>query len=159
MIKIRRARRRDAEQIADLAMVLGHWIMGEATRTTAGDVQRYAFGRDRWCDILVAHEGGRILGYALYRVFFEGFTGHRRMFLSDLAIDPESRRDGIGHKLMAAVARDALRLDCDAMTWECGDDNRVALNFYDKIEAARVPVIVNLRIERGDIERLASEKA
>jgi ribosomal protein S18 acetylase RimI-like enzyme len=152
---IRRARRRDADEIADLAMMLGRWIRDTDTRTTADDIRTYGFGRNRWCDILVAHEGDRLLGYALYRVFFEGFTGRRRMFLSDVAVAPKTRRGGVGHALMAAVAREALKLDCDVVTWECSETNDVALGFYDKLEATHRPGVVSLQIDREQIEGLA----
>lgn len=154
---VRRARRSDAEAIAELAMALGRWIMGQDTRTTAGDIRGLAFGPRRWCDILVAVEAGEVVGYGLYRHFFEGFTGRRRMFLSDLAVAPDRRRDGIGHILMAAVARKAQSLCCDAITWECSDRNDVALAFYDKLAAQRMPQVVSLQIGRERIEALAAQ--
>ncbi len=153
--RVRRARKSDAEALAELANMLGLWIMGADSRTSAADIRAYAFGPKRWCDILVAHEGPTILGYALYRHFFEGFTGHRRMFLSDLAVSPDARRAGIGETLMAAVAREALKLDCDVITWECSDRNQVALGFYDKLDATRIDQIVSLAIDRNQIEALA----
>ena len=79
-IKVRRARRKDAETIAHLAGVLGRWILKEDSRTTAEDIRVHAFGRRRWGDILVACADGKVVGYALYRSFFEGFTGDRACF-------------------------------------------------------------------------------
>ncbi len=154
-IKIRSARRADAEAIAALANILGQWILDCDSRTTARDVLRYAFEPKRWCDILVACDDRKIVGYALYRHFFEGFTGERRMFLSDLAVAPDARRSGVGETLMQAVARDALKLDCDVITWECSDRNQVAMSFYDKLDADRIDQVVTLAIDRNRIESLA----
>ncbi len=98
-IKVRHSRKQDAEAIAELTAVLGRWLMKQETRTSADDICRYAFGPDRWCDILIAHDGERILGYALYRYFFEGFTGWWHMYPSDLAFAPDARRGGIGKAL------------------------------------------------------------
>jgi ribosomal protein S18 acetylase RimI-like enzyme len=154
-IRVRRARRKDAEAIARLTDVLGRWIMKKETRTTADDIRRFAFGPDRWCDILVAYDGDAVLGYALYRPFFEGFTGRRRMFLSDLAIAPDRKRSGIGELLMRALAREALKLECDVITWECSDDNPGALAFYAKHKADRIDAVVTLALERPYMEALA----
>jgi len=154
-IKIRRARRRDAEAIAHLAGILGRWIMKQDSRTTAEDIRNHAFGPRRWCDILVACDEGRVVGYALYRCFFEGFTGHRRMFLSDLAVALDARRGGIGEALMRGLARRSLALDCDALTWECSDDNGSAMRFYAKHNAQRIDAVVTLCLDRDHIESLA----
>ena len=154
-IKIRSARKADAEAIASLANILGQWILDKESRTTASDILRYAFGPRRWCDILVASDDGKVVGYALYRPFFEGFTGERRMFLSDLAVAPDARRSGIGEALMKAVARDALKLNCDVITWECSDRNQVAMGFYDKLDADRIYQVVTLAIDHNRIESLA----
>ena len=155
MIRVRRARKTDAEAIAALARELGRWIMGEDGTTSGADVRRYAFGPQRWCDILVAHDGPTVVGYALTRHFFEGFTGRRRMFLSDLAVAADTRRAGVGERLMARVCRHAQSLDCDVVTWECSDNNHVALAFYDKLDAERIDRVVFLSIERERINEIA----
>jgi len=77
------------------------------------------------------------------------------MFLSDVAVAPEERRGGIGQALMAAVARDAVKLECDLITWECSEKNTVALDFYDRLEAGRRPLVVSLYLDREQIEDLA----
>jgi len=156
-VRIRRARKADAEEIAVLANELGRWIMKANGSTSGDDIRRHAFGPNRWCDILVATDGKRITGYALYRPFFEGFTGNRRFFLSDLGVASGSRRDGAGHKLMAAIARRALELECDVITWECSHDNFVALGFYEKLDAVRLDNVVHLHLAGEALSTLAAE--
>ena len=51
------------------------------------------------------------------------------MFLSDLAAAPNARRDGIGEALMRDLVRRSLALGCDALTWECSDDNPSVMRF------------------------------
>ncbi len=157
-VRVRRARRRDAEAIAALAMVLGRHILAKDSRTTTDDILTYAFGRQRLCDILVAQDGGRVIGYALYRVFFEGFSGYRRMFLSDLAISAGARRSGVGRALMVALSREALRLGCDVMTWECSDHDPVALGFYGGLNARPIEAMVSLRLDRKAMTEIAESQ-
>jgi len=131
--------------------------MGADSSTTADDIRRHAFGPDRWCDIMVGEQDGRIVAYALYRVFFEGFTGRRRFFLSDLGVASDARRDGIGHEMMAAVARRARELGCDVVTWECSNENHVALSFYDKLGCDRIDRVVYLALSGNKLADLARE--
>ena len=156
-IRVRRARKADAREVAVLANELGRWIMKQDGTTTADDIRRHAFGPQRWCDIIVATDGKHITGYALYRTFFECFTGNRRFFLSDLGVASESRRDGTGHKLMAAIARRAVELECDIVTWECSHDNFVALGFYEKLNAVRLDNVVHLHLAGEELDALATE--
>ena len=56
---------------------------------------------------------------------------------------------------MRDVARRSLALGCDALTWECSDDNPSAMRFYAKHNAERVDAVVTLFMSRKEMEALA----
>ena len=77
--------------------------------------------------LLVAEEGGAVLGYALLKV--RGRQAH----LESLAVDPDARRLGLGRTLLkaaeeACVARGALH-----MRLEIREDNPAAYALYQSL--------------------------
>jgi len=65
-------------------------------------------------ECLVAELDGQPVGCALICRGFEAHAG-RRLWLGDLYVRKAARLSGAGRSLMAAVARRALDLDCEAL--------------------------------------------
>jgi GNAT superfamily N-acetyltransferase len=65
-------------------------------------------------ECLVAELDGQPVGCALICRGFEAHTG-RRLWLGDLYVRKAARLSGAGRSLMAALARRALDLDCEAL--------------------------------------------
>lgn len=73
---------------------------------------------------LVAHRGNELVGYA--GLMFVVDDGH----VSNIAVHPEHRREGVANRLMAELAWGAIDRACDAMTLEVRKSNVAAQSLY-----------------------------
>ncbi|HEY8456283.1 MAG TPA: GNAT family N-acetyltransferase [Actinopolymorphaceae bacterium] len=86
----------------------------------------------RWT-ILVADEGGRLIGYAALQDYGPHLrTGnlHRLARLHDLYVHPDSRRQGVGRVLMEAVTRWGAE-HVRYVEWQAGE--KTAAPFYEHL--------------------------
>ena len=76
---------------------------------------------------LVAERGGEVLGYVgLMHVLDEGY-------ISNVAVSPDCRRQGIGAALIAELTRRAGRLELAFLTLEARASNAPAIRLYEKM--------------------------
>jgi GNAT superfamily N-acetyltransferase len=104
-------------------------------------------------------DAGRVVGFALFFHNYSTFLGRRGLYLEDLFVLPDWRRQGYGTALLRALARVAVDRGCGRLEWSVLAWNEPALRFYDALGAK---VLVDWRICRvtGEaIERLARQDA
>lgn len=87
---------------------------------------------------LVAEQGGRLIGYAIFFPVFGSFRARWRLYLEDIYVTPSARGTGAGLGLMAALARTARDEGYCAIDWEVLEWNRPALEFYNRLGAAPI---------------------
>ena len=76
---------------------------------------------------LVAERGGEVLGYVgLMDVLDEGY-------ISNVAVSPDCRRQGIGAALIAELIRRAGQLELAFLTLEARASNAPAIRLYEKM--------------------------
>ena len=76
---------------------------------------------------LVAERGNEVLGYVgLMHVLDEGY-------ISNVAVSPDCRRQGIGAALIAELTRRAGRLELSFLTLEARASNAPAIRLYEKM--------------------------
>ena len=76
---------------------------------------------------LVAERGDEVLGYVgLMHVLDEGY-------ISNVAVSPDCRRQGIGAALIAELTRRAGRLELAFLTLEARASNAPAIRLYEKM--------------------------
>ena len=82
--------------------------------------------RDAQHEFIAAVDGGRVLGYVgLMYVLDEGY-------ISNVAVHPEARRQGIGNALIDALASKAAALELAFLTLEVRESNAPAIALYAK---------------------------
>ena len=82
--------------------------------------------RDAQHEFIAAVDGGRVLGYVgLMYVLDEGY-------ISNVAVHPEARRQGIGDALIDALAAKAAELELAFLTLEVRESNAPAIALYAK---------------------------
>lgn len=81
---------------------------------------------------LVAEQGGAVLGYVgLMHVLDEGY-------ISNVAVAPQQRRQGIGEALIAELTRRAADLGLAFLTLEVRASNALAIRLYEKMSFRQV---------------------
>jgi GNAT superfamily N-acetyltransferase len=98
---------------------------------------------------IVAEADGVVIGFALYYIRYSTWKG-QRMYLEDLLVTEEWRRNGIGTMLVDKLILIAKEKGVSGMLWQVLDWNEPAINFYKKYNAKFDPEWVNVSIEVGN---------
>jgi GNAT superfamily N-acetyltransferase len=117
------------------------------------DLVRDGFGEDRKFSALIAEWDGQSAGYALFFDCYSTWVGPE-LYLEDLYVRPEFRRNGIGMALLSEVARIALRHG-RAMRWEVLDWNQGAIALYKALGAEFRDQWKSVALGESAIRRLA----
>ncbi len=84
---------------------------------------------------VLAEQGGRAIGCAIWSISFTTFHCQRVLFVEDVFVTAERRGTGIGFALFRHMARIASAQGCQRMDWHVFDWNETALRFYDRLGA------------------------
>ncbi len=133
MIAIRPAGPEDAATVIALANALNRYEGKPDTPLTPARYCEDAFGAAPWFGCLIAEREGKAVGFAAYSRCFGLESGHRGLYLIDLFVITEARRQSVGHALMASLARTALDLGCAYIDWQVLRWNEEAQAFYRAI--------------------------
>jgi len=105
----------------------------------AADLDAALFGPRPAAEVLVAWKAGKPAAFALYFHNFSTFLGRRGLWLEDLYVRPEFRRQGCAHALLRSLAGIARARDCGRFEWAVLDWNKPAIDFYQSLGAAVLP--------------------
>jgi GNAT superfamily N-acetyltransferase len=116
------------------------------------------FGSQAAAGALMARKGGEAAGYAIYFYTFSSFVGRKGIWLEDLYVRPQFRKQGLGRALIEAVARVGVEQKCGRFEWTALDWNKTALDFYEKLGAKALEKWVLLRMDSKGLRRLGGRK-
>ena len=134
MIKIREASLGDEQSIYDLVKALAVYEKApNEVINTPSQIAKDLFD-DKICYAYVAEKNNLIIAFALYYVSYSTWKG-KSLYLEDLFVLPEYRKDGVGGLLFDEVVATAKRWKVKRMDWQILDWNEPALNFYKKKNA------------------------
>jgi GNAT superfamily N-acetyltransferase len=124
----------DVPAILSMIRELAAYESSVAT-TTEQDLLRDGFGQERRFHVLLARLKEEPVGFAFYAFTYSTYRGAPVLFLEDLYVRPEHRRQGIGLALMKALASEAIHRGCVRFVWEVLDWNEKAIGFYASLGA------------------------
>ena len=159
-VELRDARREDVPVLWELARGLAEYErMTDVFLATPEGLARMMFDAPGGLFGVLAWQGERAVGYALYFDTFSSFRGWRKTWLEDLYVAPEARGSGAGHALFAHVARRALARGSRVLAWDVLDWNQPAIDFYERHGAQRtVADWLQYRLEHDGMRALAGER-
>jgi GNAT superfamily N-acetyltransferase len=137
---IRPARREDVEAVHAMIRALAdyeklaHLVVG-----TEADLDAALFGPKPAAEVLVAWKAGEPAAFALFFHNFSTFLGRRGLWLEDLYVRPEFRRQGCAQALLRTLAGIARTRNCGRFEWAVLDWNAPAIEFYESLGAAVLP--------------------
>ncbi|HEY3599951.1 MAG TPA: GNAT family N-acetyltransferase [Paraburkholderia sp.] len=123
---------------------------------TEASVHDALFGARPSAEALVAENGGRIVGYALFFHNFSTFLGRRGLYLEDLYVQPAQRGSGLGSAMLRHLAALAVERQCGRFEWSVLDWNQTAIDFYERMGANVLPDWRIVRITGDALEQLAA---
>ena len=103
---------------------------------------------------LLARADNQVAGYALYFFTFSSFTGRPGIWLEDLYVRPQFRRQGIGRALIVEVGRIGVARNCQRYEWTALNWNKNALEFYARLGASVMDQWVLIRMDAVGLKRL-----
>lgn len=113
---------------------LSHEVTGNAET-----LKHHLFGSPRYAEAILAEIEGKAVGFALFFYNYSTFLTRPGMYLEDLFVLPEYRRQGIGKSLITYLAELAVSRGYGRLEWSVLDWNQPAINFYEKIGAQVLP--------------------
>lgn len=133
MVSTRRFADADAQALANLMleMVGFYGAAVAADLLVAEDVVRQA----QKVDIVVAHEGSRLLGFATFTSLYPVAGLLTFTYVQQVYVGQDARRLGVAQKLMEEVARAAKAEGSTRIEWSTGAENAAARTLYDGLGA------------------------
>jgi|SRR5579883_2096021 len=117
----------------------------------------HLFGPRPYAEVLLAQDGGRVVGFALFFHNYSTFLGKPGIYLEDLFVEPEFRGRGHGKALFAALARLAGERGCGRLEWAVLDWNDPAIGFYKSLGSKPMDEWTVYRLTGDALNRLARE--
>tara|TARA_B100001758_G_scaffold211934_1_gene195564 strand:- start:79 stop:522 length:444 start_codon:yes stop_codon:yes gene_type:complete len=134
MIKVRASKPGDEQSIYDLVKALAVYEKApDEVINTPEQIAKDLF-ENEICYAYVAEDNNLIIGFALYYVSYSTWKG-KSLYLEDLFVLPEYRKEGVGGLLFDEVVATAKRWNVKRMDWQILDWNEPALSFYKKKNA------------------------
>jgi GNAT superfamily N-acetyltransferase len=154
---LRFAVRADVPEILRLIRALAEYekLSHEVVATEAALAQTL-FGAKPAAEVLLAEQGGRAVGFALFFQNYSTFLGKPGIYLEDLFVEPAQRGNGLGRQLLSAVAKLAVERGCGRFEWAVLDWNAPAIGFYEKLGAKPMKDWKVMRLTGEALQRLGS---
>jgi GNAT superfamily N-acetyltransferase len=155
-IALRPATRADVPTILGLIRGIAEYErLAHEVEATEALLREHGFGPRRIFEAILAERDGQALGFALYFFTFSTFTGRPTLYLEDLFVVPEERRNGIGSRLLTRLAQIAVERKCGRMEWSVLDWNTPARDLYVKLGAKAMDAWTVFRMTPDAFGRLA----
>lgn len=157
MFEIRKAKRNDVNSIYRLVLLLAEYEkMSDLVTGSEEDMEKLLF-ESGVGHCLVAEEDGEVVGIALYFYNLSTFKCRKGIYLEDLFVLPERRKEGIGTALLKALCKIAKEENCGRFEWSCLDWNEPSLKFYRSLGAEPQNEWVHLRVDESGFDSFTGE--
>ena len=108
-----------------------------------------------FCDI--AEWNGEPAGFAVWFVNFSTFAGRFGIYLEDLFVRPQHRRNGIGKALLAYLAKECVENGWVRLQWAVLDWNTPSIEFYKTLGAVLMDEWTLCRVTGSALDALAAK--
>ena len=132
---IRQGKKEDLKEVLCLIKELAEYENAlSEVEITVQELERDGFGEKPYFGFLVAEKNSTIVGLSFYWIRYSTWKG-KFLFLEDIIVKKEYRRNDIGSKLFYETLRICEKMKCKGMCWQVLDWNKPAINFYKKYNA------------------------
>ena len=110
---------------------LSHAVTGNADA-----LSEHLFGSRPYVEAILAEYAGQAVGFALFFHNYSTFLTQPGIYLEDLFVLPEYRRQSIGKAILSYLATLAVKRGCGRLEWSVLDWNEPAIAFYRRMGAS-----------------------
>ncbi len=133
---IRKAEDRDIPLILSfIKMIAEYEKLSAEVIATEEDIRNSVFSTNSNVKIIFAYYKDIPVAYAVYFYNFSTFIGRKGLYLEDIFVIPEYRKEGIGQEVFKYLVKEAVKNNCGRMEWSVLNWNEPAIKFYEKIGA------------------------
>jgi GNAT superfamily N-acetyltransferase len=156
VLNIRAAQAEDVSKIFSLIESLAKYEkLSHALVGNAEALKEHLFGKHPYADAIVAELDDDIVGYALFFYNYSTFLTKPGIYIEDIFILPEYRRQGIGKALLVRVAQIAVDIDAGRLEWSVLDWNQTGIDFYENMGASILNEWRICRVSEDNLKNLA----
>jgi GNAT superfamily N-acetyltransferase len=155
-LRIREAVPADGAALAALVRALNAHQGDPSDHFNEATLERDVFGPARCLGAIVAEDGSGLVGYAFFHDGYESAYAARGVYLCDVYVAKDARRNGVGRALVAAVAKRAKARGRTFLWWVSRGWNEEARKFYASLGVADEPVMAHA-LTFSAFDTLASE--
>jgi len=136
MIEIRRATAHDAPLLLRFIHALAVYErQPEAVKVTEDVLRAQLSASQPPFECLIAEAEAAPAGFALFFTSYSTWLGKPGIWLEDLFVLPEVRRQGLGTALLRRLGELAAERGCGRLEWSVLDWNQPAIDFYASLGA------------------------
>ena len=148
----------DIPVILDMIRGLAEYEKLAGSVVATGDRLRATlFGERPAAEVLLAHDGGECVGFALFFTNYSTFLAKPGIYLEDLFVKPHARGQGAGLALLKRIATIAKHRDCGRVEWSVLDWNEPAIGFYKSLGALPMDEWTQFRLTGPALAALAEK--
>ena len=157
-MNIRLATSKDAESIFELIRELAIYEKAEhEVMCSAAELRTNLFGPNTKAFAIIAEQDNTVLAYAVYFYNYSTWLGKNGIYLEDVYVKPEYRKQGIGKAIIKYVARSAGKENCGRLEWAVLDWNTPAIEFYESLGARPQDEWITYRLSGKNLLQFASD--
>ena len=124
------------------------------------DAARERLRGDLWgprprAEAWLAEVGGKAAAYAITFETYSTFLARPTLYLEDLFVLSQYRRQGVGKAMFQRLAREAVERGCGRLEWTCLEWNQLAQEFYEGLGAERLRTWISYRMDAARLSELA----
>jgi GNAT superfamily N-acetyltransferase len=158
-VVLRAAQPEDCEIIFTLIQSLADYEkLSHAVTGTVDELRQHLFGSRPYAEVILAEADSQVVGFALFFYNYSTFLTRPGIYLEDLFVLPEYRRQGIGKLLLSHLAVRAAGEGCGRLEWSVLDWNAPAIAFYERMGAEVLPDWRICRVTGASLEQWAVTK-
>jgi GNAT superfamily N-acetyltransferase len=161
-VPVRPAAEADLDTIIELIHGLAEYEHEpDAVRLDREAMRAHLFGPRPYAEVLLAETAAlepgtpENAGFALFFHNYSTWEGRPGIYLEDLFVRPEHRRQGHGRALLSAVAGLATERGCARFEWSVLDWNEPAIAFYRSLGAVAMDEWTTYRLTGAALDDLA----
>ena len=152
------AARNDIPLILKFIKDLAHFEqLGDQVTATPELLEEWLFERRTAEVIFAIDDTGDEVGFALFFYNFSTFLGKGGIYLEDLFVIPEYRKQGFGKFLLSTLANIAIERKCGRLDLSCLDWNKNAIEFYKKHGCVVLDDWTGYRFTGDSLNKLAQD--
>jgi GNAT superfamily N-acetyltransferase len=126
----------------------------ESATATEAQLQAALFGPRPAAECAIARLDGEVAGFALWFQNFSTWTGRPGLWLEDLFVWPQLRRQGVGKALLRHLAAICAERDYGRFEWSVLDWNEPSIAFYRSLGAVPMDEWTNFRLTGDALKNL-----